>query len=95
MLRRAIVALLTLLVVSTASASWTAVVLLERASAARAEQSERAEARTAQVRDDVAEILEELRNPDESSRRFEVWVTARRIEELVEELHGQLLEESP
>lgn len=91
MLRRAIVALLTLLVLSTASASWTAVVLLERASAARAEQSERAEARTAQVRDDVAEILDELRNPAEDTRRSEVWLTARRIEELVEELHAELV----
>ena len=94
MLRRAIIVLLTIFVLASLGASWTAVYLLHNASETRAQQAERAEARTEAVRQDVQGLLEEIRDPADDTRRSELWRTAERIERMVEELQS-LIEESP
>ena len=52
-------------------------------------------ARTEQVRNDVNELLEEIRDPAEDTRRSELWRTAERIERLVEDLHVLIEETHP
>ena len=95
MLRRSIIVLLTIFVLASLGASWTAVLLLHNASEARAEQAERAEARTEAVRQDVEELLAEMRDPADDTRRSELWRTAERIERLVEDLHVLIEEPHP
>ena len=93
MLRRSIIVLLAIFVVASLGATSTAVWLLHEASEARAEQAERAEARTEAGRQDVEELLAEMRDPADDTRRSELWRTADRIERLVENLHV-LIEET-
>lgn len=83
-LPRLINVLLVLLVVNAIGASWTAVFLLQRAANERAEQALRAEARTEVVREDVADLLDEVRDPPAGSPRGDLFDRAVRIERLLE-----------
>lgn len=94
-LRRHLVGLLALLILASLTASWSAVYLLHQASEARAEQSVRAEARTEQVRSDVAELLNEMRDPVDDTRRSELWRRAARIETKIDQILERLNEENP
>lgn len=84
-LPRLINVLLVLLVLNAVGAGWTAVYLQQRASDARLEATIRADARTAEVRDDVAELLAEVRDPGSGSARSELFDRAIRIEDLLEQ----------
>lgn len=85
-LRRTIIWLLAVVVVNAVASGWTAVYLLHDASETRAEQSLRAEARTEEVRRDVAELLDEVRDPAGDTRRDELFERAVRIEHLLTDL---------
>lgn len=90
-MRRILISLTALMVLSVVISSWSAVYLLHRASEARADQASQAEAYVQTIRDDVAEVLQEVRDPSTDTRRNELWRRTERIEEKVDLLVDQLI----
>lgn len=93
-LRRHLIVLFALLIVGSLVASWTAVYLQHQASEARVAQAERAEARTEAVRQDVAELLDEIRDPIADTRRGALFSRTQRIETKLDEVLERLDEEN-
>lgn len=93
----AVLALVVVIVLVTVAQGGLAWVLIERDRAAveaREQAAERAEERTDRVLGRVADLLDEIRDPESGSERADLFDRAARIERLVEDLHD-VIEERP
>jgi uncharacterized membrane protein len=93
---RAVTALVVVIVLGALAQGGLAIVLLERDRAAveaRAAAADRAEERTELILERMGELMDELRDPAEDTGRSDLWARAARMEQLLEDLHHELIDQ--